>query len=95
MTINLNGLLETMETAKGITGSEGVKEQCNMDLDGEPDMDSFPILVRSMSTSRRHSWGVPVSPINLGRRYSKMVVQNEIIQSKLCCMRTHTHTHTK
>lgn len=76
LTINLNGLLETMDTAKGITGSEGVKEQCTMDLDGEPDMDSFPILVRSMSTSRRHSWGVPVSPINLGRRYSKMVVHN-------------------
>lgn len=68
LTINLNGLLGTMETAKGITGSEEVKEQPTMDLEGEPDMDSFPILVRSMSTSRRHSWGVPVSPINLGRR---------------------------
>lgn len=68
LTINLNGLLETMETAKGTTGSEEVKEQPIMDLDGESDMDSFPILVRSMSTSRRHSWGVPVSPINLGRR---------------------------
>ncbi|XP_040896037.1 rho guanine nucleotide exchange factor 18 isoform X2 [Toxotes jaculatrix] len=41
-----------------------------MDFEGEPDEDSFPILVRSMSTSRRHSWGVPVSPINLGRRLS-------------------------
>lgn len=65
LTINLNGLLETMEIA---TGSEEVKEQPNLDFDGESDMDSFPILVRSMSTSRRHSWGVPVSPINLGRR---------------------------
>lgn len=68
LTINLNGLLGSVETAKGITGSEGVKEQTTMDFDGEPDEDSFPILVRSMSTSRRHSWGVPVSPINLGRR---------------------------
>lgn len=68
LTINLNGLLGSMETAKGITGSEEVMEQPTMDLDGEPDLDSFPILVRSMSTSRRHSWGVPVSPINLGRR---------------------------
>lgn len=68
LTIDLNGLLETMESAKGITESGEVKEQPTMDLDGEPDMDSFPILVRSMSTSRRHSWGVPVSPINLGRR---------------------------
>ncbi|XP_041791118.1 rho guanine nucleotide exchange factor 18 isoform X2 [Chelmon rostratus] len=70
LTINLNGLLGTMETATGITGSEEVKEQPVMDLDSEPELDSFPILVRSMSTSRRHSWGVPVSPINLGRRLS-------------------------
>lgn len=68
LTINLNGLLGSMETVKAITGSEGEVEQTTMDFDGEPDLDSFPILVRSMSTSRRHSWGVPVSPINLGRR---------------------------
>lgn len=68
LTIHLNGLLGSMETAKEIPESEKVKEQTGMDLDGEMDQDSFPILVRSMSTSRRHSWGVPVSPINLGRR---------------------------
>lgn len=68
LTINLNGLLGTMETAKEIPSTEEVKDQCSMDLDGDPDFDSFPNLVRSMSTSRRHSWGVPVSPINLGRR---------------------------
>lgn len=66
LTISLNGLLGTMESPNGVSGSEEVKEQNSMDL--ELDMDSFPILVRSMSTSRRHSWGVPVSPINLGRR---------------------------
>ncbi|XP_034386005.1 rho guanine nucleotide exchange factor 18 isoform X3 [Cyclopterus lumpus] len=70
LTINLNGLLGSMETAKGKTESEEVKEQPAMESDGEPDLDSFPILVRSMSTSRRHSWGVPVSPIHLGRRLS-------------------------
>uniref|UniRef100_A0A8D2ZTK0 Rho/rac guanine nucleotide exchange factor (GEF) 18b n=1 Tax=Scophthalmus maximus TaxID=52904 RepID=A0A8D2ZTK0_SCOMX len=68
VTINLSGLLGSGETAKGRTGSEGVKAPTTMDL--EPDEDSFPILVRSMSTSRRHSLGVPVSPINLGRRLS-------------------------
>lgn len=68
LTINLNGLLGSMETAEGITASEGVPQQTTMDFDGEIEKDSFPILVRSMSTSRRHSWGVPVSPINLGRR---------------------------
>ncbi|XP_026160604.1 rho guanine nucleotide exchange factor 18 isoform X2 [Mastacembelus armatus] len=70
VTINLNGLLGSLEAAKGLTGSEGVEEKNTMDLDGELDQDSFPILVRSMSTSRRHSWGVPLSPINLGRRLS-------------------------
>nr|XP_019936690.1 PREDICTED: rho guanine nucleotide exchange factor 18-like isoform X1 [Paralichthys olivaceus] len=70
VTINLNGLLGSVETAKGRTGSEGVEMEPIMDFEGEPDEDSFPTLVRSMSTSRRHSWGVPVSPINLGRRLS-------------------------
>ncbi|KAK6313700.1 hypothetical protein J4Q44_G00151590 [Coregonus suidteri] len=37
-------------------------------MDSDPE--SFPILVRSMSTSRRHSCGMPLSPINLGRRLS-------------------------
>ncbi|KAK5870297.1 hypothetical protein PBY51_024948 [Eleginops maclovinus] len=70
LTINLNGLLGSMETAKGLTGSQEVKEKDDVDLDGELDEDSFPILVRSMSTSRRHSLGVPMSPITLGRRLS-------------------------
>ncbi|XP_077082199.1 rho guanine nucleotide exchange factor 18 isoform X3 [Siphateles boraxobius] len=38
--------------------------------DVDSDTDNFPTLVRSMSTSRRHSWEVPVSPIDLGRRFS-------------------------
>ncbi|XP_047443182.1 rho guanine nucleotide exchange factor 18 isoform X2 [Mugil cephalus] len=70
LTINVNGLVGSMETANPETGQEGVTDETAMDLEGEPDLDSFPILVRSMSTSRRHSWGVPVSPINLGRRLS-------------------------
>ncbi|KAG7514679.1 hypothetical protein JOB18_039884 [Solea senegalensis] len=70
LTINLNGLLESVETAKGKTLSDCVTTPTTMDSEGEPDEDSFPILVRSMSTSRRHSLGVPVSPINLGRRLS-------------------------
>ncbi|XP_041862141.1 rho guanine nucleotide exchange factor 18-like isoform X2 [Melanotaenia boesemani] len=68
-----------METTKPVTGQEAVKDQPTMDLDGEPDLDSFPILVRSMSTSRRHSWGVPLSPINSGRRLSldTMVIDSD------------------
>ncbi|XP_068175203.1 rho guanine nucleotide exchange factor 18 isoform X2 [Antennarius striatus] len=59
-----------MDAAQDLTPSEELKEQPTRELVGDPDMDSFPILVRSMSTSRRHSWGIPVSPINLGRRLS-------------------------
>ncbi|XP_068599454.1 rho guanine nucleotide exchange factor 18 [Brachionichthys hirsutus] len=70
LTINLNELLGTMDTAQDVTPSEEMKEQPMRELVGDPNLDSFPILVRSMSTSRRHSWGVPVSPINLGRRLS-------------------------
>ncbi|XP_058493993.1 rho guanine nucleotide exchange factor 18 isoform X3 [Solea solea] len=70
LTINLNGLLESVETAKAKTVTDCVTTPTTMDSEGEPDEDSFPILVRSMSTSRRHSLGVPVSPINLGRRLS-------------------------
>ncbi|XP_023195125.1 rho guanine nucleotide exchange factor 18 isoform X1 [Xiphophorus maculatus] len=69
-TVNLNGLLESLETVKAVEELDGVKDLGKMELDGEPDMDSFPILVRSMSTSRRHSWGVPLSPLNSGRRLS-------------------------
>ncbi|KAL2089631.1 hypothetical protein ACEWY4_014319 [Coilia grayii] len=36
----------------------------------DSDPDNIPMLVRSMSTSRRHSWEVPISPIDLGRRLS-------------------------
>lgn len=68
LTINLNGLLRMMDAPNGMSGSEEVREEHGVDVEGELDMDSFPILVRSMSTSRRHSWGVPLSPINLGRR---------------------------
>ncbi|KAM9762289.1 rho guanine nucleotide exchange factor 18 isoform 2-T2 [Menidia menidia] len=66
---HLNGLQEAMETAKP-EAAEEVEDQPSMELDAEPDLDSFPILVRSMSTSRRHSWGVPLSPMNSGRRLS-------------------------
>ncbi|XP_055073138.2 rho guanine nucleotide exchange factor 18 isoform X2 [Misgurnus anguillicaudatus] len=38
--------------------------------DEDSDTESFPILVRSMSTSRRHSSDMPLSPIDLGRRFS-------------------------
>lgn len=44
---------ETMESAESVD-----------DLD----RDSFPILVRSMSTSRRHSSDIPLNPLDLGRR---------------------------
>lgn len=68
LTSTQNGQLGSLETIKPITGLEGIKDKAMMDLDGQPDLDSLPILVRSMSTSRRHSWGVPLSPISSARR---------------------------
>ncbi|XP_053094117.1 rho guanine nucleotide exchange factor 18 isoform X2 [Pangasianodon hypophthalmus] len=51
---------ETMESA------ECLDELCMDDLDSA----SLPILVRSMSTSRRHSSDIPLNPLDLGRRFS-------------------------
>ncbi|KAK3533372.1 hypothetical protein QTP70_019318 [Hemibagrus guttatus] len=51
---------ETLESA------ESLDEMYVDDMDS----DSFPILVRSMSTSRRHSSDVPLNPLDLGRRFS-------------------------
>ncbi|XP_058257675.1 rho guanine nucleotide exchange factor 18 isoform X6 [Hemibagrus wyckioides] len=51
---------ETMESAESL-------DEMYMD---DIDSDSFPILVRSMSTSRRHSSDVPLNPLDLGRRFS-------------------------
>ncbi|XP_065604900.1 rho guanine nucleotide exchange factor 18 isoform X1 [Cyrtonyx montezumae] len=39
-------------------------------LDLEEATGSFPTLVRSMSTSRRHSWESPLSPVDCRRRFS-------------------------
>ncbi|XP_061870926.1 rho guanine nucleotide exchange factor 18 isoform X2 [Colius striatus] len=48
--------------------------ECPMEADKELDLqeaeDSFPTLVRSMSTSRRHSWESPLSPVDCKRRFS-------------------------
>ncbi|KAM4575042.1 rho guanine nucleotide exchange factor 18 isoform 1-T1 [Fundulus diaphanus] len=69
-TVNLNGLLGSMDRVNTVKELDAEKDPGKMEMDGEPDMDSFPIFVRSMSTSRRHSLGVPLSPINSGRRLS-------------------------
>ncbi|KAM7081591.1 rho guanine nucleotide exchange factor 18-like [Ciconia maguari] len=48
--------------------------ECPAEADKELDLqeakESFPTLVRSMSTSRRHSWESPLSPMNCKRRFS-------------------------
>ncbi len=61
---------EAMDRLVAIRNSEQneFQDYPESDQDEDSDMDNFPIFVRSMSTSRRHSWGAPVSPIDLGRR---------------------------
>ncbi|KAM6189396.1 rho guanine nucleotide exchange factor 18 [Sarcoramphus papa] len=48
--------------------------ECPAEADKELDLqeaeESFPTLVRSMSTSRRHSWESPLSPVDCKRRFS-------------------------
>ncbi|XP_030365559.1 rho guanine nucleotide exchange factor 18 [Strigops habroptila] len=48
--------------------------ECPAETDNELDLqeaeESFPTLVRSMSTSRRHSWESPLSPTDCKRRFS-------------------------
>ncbi|XP_058616183.1 rho guanine nucleotide exchange factor 18-like isoform X1 [Onychostoma macrolepis] len=63
---------EAMDRLVAIRNSEQKEFQDypESDQDEDSDSDNFPTLVRSMSTSRRHSWEVPVSPIDLGRRFS-------------------------
>ncbi|XP_059425240.1 rho guanine nucleotide exchange factor 18-like isoform X1 [Carassius carassius] len=52
------------------SGQKEFQDYSESDQDEDSDTDNFPILVRSMSTSRRHSWEVPVSPFDMGRRFS-------------------------
>ncbi|KAM6465868.1 rho guanine nucleotide exchange factor 18 isoform 2-T2 [Liasis olivaceus] len=51
------------------SGNQGsfVKEEQEQPLHGE---EAFPVLTRSMSTSRRHSWETPQSPTDAQRRFS-------------------------
>ncbi|XP_067252524.1 rho guanine nucleotide exchange factor 18 isoform X2 [Chanodichthys erythropterus] len=60
---------EAMDRLVAIRSSE-YQDYPEFEQDEDSDSDNFPILVRSMSTSRRHSWEAPVSPIDLGRRFS-------------------------
>lgn len=56
----------------GTSTSEHAAETDN-ELDLQEAQDSFPTLVRSMSTSRRHSWESPLSPVDCRRRYGGTV----------------------
>ncbi|XP_045543884.1 rho guanine nucleotide exchange factor 18 isoform X7 [Salmo salar] len=62
------GVVNTMVNLNGPGGQGDM-----MDSDRE----SFPILIRSMSTSRRHSLGMPMSPIDLGRRLSLDAIDSD------------------
>ncbi|PKU36036.1 rho guanine nucleotide exchange factor 18 [Limosa lapponica baueri] len=44
--------------------------EAGKELDLQEAKESFPTLVRSMSTSRRHSWESPLSPVDCKRRFS-------------------------
>ncbi|KAI4890127.1 hypothetical protein NFI96_023026 [Prochilodus magdalenae] len=65
----MNLLCDQGELAEpAVTADSADGPAASLEMDSDPE--SFPILVRSMSTSRRHSWDVPLSPVGLGRRFS-------------------------
>ncbi|KAM9265295.1 rho guanine nucleotide exchange factor 18 [Morus bassanus] len=52
------------------TSSSECPAEVDKELDLQEATESFPTLVRSMSTSRRHSWESPLSPVDCKRRFS-------------------------
>ncbi|GAB0200629.1 rho guanine nucleotide exchange factor 18 [Grus japonensis] len=52
------------------TGTSECPAEAGKELDLQEAKESFPTLVRSMSTSRRHSWESPLSPVDCKRRFS-------------------------
>ncbi|XP_074894045.1 rho guanine nucleotide exchange factor 18 isoform X1 [Buteo buteo] len=52
------------------TSTSECPAEADKELDLQKAKESFPTLVRSMSTSRRHSWESPLSPVDCKRRFS-------------------------
>ncbi|XP_014738474.1 PREDICTED: rho guanine nucleotide exchange factor 18 isoform X4 [Sturnus vulgaris] len=79
----------------GTSTSEHPAEADN-ELDLQEAQDSFPTLVRSMSTSRRHSWESPLSPVDCRRRFSLDVTelgsdpeQDDVEKRSPSCLQPH------
>ncbi|KAL2294977.1 hypothetical protein Nmel_018121, partial [Mimus melanotis] len=79
----------------GTSTSEHPAEADN-ELDLQEAQDSFPTLVRSMSTSRRHSWESPLSPVDCRRRFSLDVTelgsdpeQDDVEKRSQSCLQPH------
>ncbi|XP_039942480.1 rho guanine nucleotide exchange factor 18 isoform X2 [Hirundo rustica] len=79
----------------GTSTSEHPAETDN-ELDLQEAQDFFPTLVRSMSTSRRHSWESPVSPVDCRRRFSLDVTelgsdpeQDDVEKRSQSCLQPH------
>ncbi|XP_064898535.1 rho guanine nucleotide exchange factor 18 isoform X6 [Columba livia] len=52
------------------TSTSECPAEADEELNPQEATESFPTLVRSMSTSRRHSWESPLSPVDCKRRFS-------------------------
>lgn len=57
----------------GGTSTSERPAEAGTELELQEEEESFPTLVRSMSTSRRHSWESPLSPVDCKRRYGGAV----------------------
>ncbi|TSK53778.1 Rho guanine nucleotide exchange factor 18 [Bagarius yarrelli] len=68
--------LDLMSDREEMMNSEQSSDEMCMDI---LERDNLPILVRSMSTSRRHSSDIPLNPLDLGRR--SLYSRSEIVSS--------------
>ncbi|XP_074707387.1 rho guanine nucleotide exchange factor 18 isoform X2 [Strix uralensis] len=68
--LNKGPICSCAAVPEGGTSTSECPAEADKELDLQEAKESFPTLVRSMSTSRRHSWESPLSPVDCKRRFS-------------------------
>ncbi|XP_066422718.1 rho guanine nucleotide exchange factor 18-like [Molothrus aeneus] len=94
--LNKGHLCSCAAMPEGGTSTSEHPAEADSELDLQEAQDSFPTLVRSMSTSRRHSWESPVSPVDCRRRFSLDVTelgsdpeQDDVEKRSQACLQPH------
>lgn len=66
--LNKVGICSCAAVLEDGSSSSECPAEASKELELQEAKESFPTLVRSMSTSRRHSWESPLSPVDCKRR---------------------------